>query len=58
AKMVLENGAHPGELKDMVTSPAGTTIHGIQVLENYGVRGAIIDAVIKASERSKELGKG
>lgn len=58
AKMVLENGAHPGELKDMVTSPAGTTIRGIQVLENYGVRGAMIDAVIKASERSKELGKG
>jgi len=56
AKMVLENGAHPGELKDMVTSPAGTTIRGIQVLENYGVRSAMIDAVIKASERSKELG--
>jgi pyrroline-5-carboxylate reductase len=57
AKMMLETGMHPGELKDMVTSPAGTTIHGIHALEEAGVRAAFMNAVIRASERSKELGK-
>lgn len=57
AKMVLETGMHPGELKDMVTSPAGTTIQGIHALEEAGIRAAFMNAVIKASERSKELGK-
>ncbi|HET8686294.1 MAG TPA: pyrroline-5-carboxylate reductase [Methanosarcina sp.] len=57
AKMVLETGLHPGELKDMVTSPAGTTIQGVYALEEAGIRAAFIDAVIRASERSKELGK-
>jgi pyrroline-5-carboxylate reductase len=56
AKMVLETGKHPGELKDAVASPAGTTIAGLAVLERAGVRGAIIDAVFAAAERSKELG--
>ncbi len=55
AKMVLETGKHPGELKDMVTSPGGTAIRGIEVLENHGVRGILIDAVKKATERSREL---
>lgn len=57
ARMMLETGMHPGELKDMVTSPAGTTIQGIHALEEAGVRAAFMNAVIRASERSKELGK-
>jgi len=57
AKMALETGLHPGELKDMVTSPAGTTIQGVRILEEAGIRAAFMNAVIKASERSKELGK-
>ncbi|VVB90435.1 Pyrroline-5-carboxylate reductase [uncultured archaeon] len=57
AKMVLANGTHTGELKDMVTSPGGTTIRGIRVMEDRGVRVAMMNAVIAASERSKELGR-
>ncbi|HJH32708.1 MAG TPA: pyrroline-5-carboxylate reductase [Methanosarcinaceae archaeon] len=57
AKMVIETNTHPGELKDMVTSPAGTTIRGIYELEKHGIRAAFMDAVIAASNRSKELGK-
>jgi pyrroline-5-carboxylate reductase len=57
AKMALETEMHPGELKDMVTSPAGTTIRGIRVLEENGVRAAFMNAVIESSNRSKELGK-
>ncbi|HWQ48383.1 MAG TPA: pyrroline-5-carboxylate reductase [Methanosarcina sp.] len=57
AKMMLETGLHPGELKDMVTSPAGTTIQGVHALEEAGIRAAFMNAVIRASERSKELGK-
>ncbi|SES78578.1 pyrroline-5-carboxylate reductase [Methanococcoides vulcani] len=57
AKMVLETGMHPGELKDMVTSPAGTTIRGIHTLEESGIRAAFMNAVIESSTRSKELGK-
>ena len=55
AKMVLEIGMHPGELKDMVTSPGGTTIQGIHSLEEAGIRAAFMSAVIRASERSKEM---
>lgn len=55
AKLVLETGRHPGELKDMVCSPAGTTIQGVRVLEERGMRGAIIDALTATVEQSKKL---
>ncbi|ORU00700.1 Pyrroline-5-carboxylate reductase [Anaerovibrio sp. JC8] len=57
AKMVVETGKHPDVLRDQVTSPAGTTIEGVRVMEQRGVRGALIDAVLAATDRSKELGK-
>lgn len=57
ARMVLETGRHPGELKDMVTSPAGTTIAGVSVLEDRGFRGAALRAVQAAAVRSEELGR-
>jgi len=57
ARMVAETGKHPGQLKDMVTSPGGTTIRGLQVLEQQGVRAALAAAVQQATERSRELAK-
>jgi len=57
AKLALDTGRHPGELKDMVTSPAGTTIHAVEVLEEAGWRGALISAVRAAATRSGELGE-
>lgn len=57
AKMALESHTHPGELKDMVTSPAGTTIRGIRELEERGVRAAFMNAVIASAKRSRELGE-
>ena len=58
AKLLLETGLHPGALKDMVTSPGGTTIEGLHELEKAGVRGAIINAVRAAAEKSRKLGQG
>jgi pyrroline-5-carboxylate reductase len=57
AAMVLETGRHPGELKDMVTSPGGTTIAGVAALENGAFRGTVINAVNAAFKRSLELGR-
>ncbi len=55
AKLVLESGKHPGELKDMVCSPGGTTIEGVKVLEECGFRGAIIDCMEAVIEKTKRL---
>lgn len=57
ARMVIETGKHPAQLKDMVATPGGTTIAALAALEQSGVRAALIDAVEKACERAKELGK-
>lgn len=55
AKLLLDTGRHPGELKDMVCSPAGTTIEAVRILEEKGMRSAVMDAVIRCIERSREL---
>lgn len=55
AKMVLETGKHPGELKDMVCSPGGTTIEAVKVLEEQGMRAAVMDAMDACIEKTKKL---
>lgn len=55
--MAIDVGKHPGQLKDDVTSPAGTTIAGIHELEKAGFRGILMNAVVAAAQRSKDLSK-
>ena len=55
AKMLLETGKHPGQLKDEVCSPSGTTIEAVRVLENGNFRANVIEAVVACTEKSKEM---
>jgi pyrroline-5-carboxylate reductase len=57
ARMVLETGKHPGELKDMVASPGGTTIEGLHELERGRLRGTVMNAVRAAADKSRRLGQ-
>ena len=57
AQMVLQSGKHPGQLKDEVCSPGGSTIQGVRTLEAHGFRGAVTDAVISAFRKTKEIAK-
>jgi pyrroline-5-carboxylate reductase len=57
ARLMLENHAHPGQLKDGVCSPGGTTIQGVRTLEDRGFRSAVMEAVIAAYEKTIALGK-
>jgi len=56
AALLDQTGEHPAQIKDRVSSPGGTTIAGLAVLEQRGVRGALIDAVVTAAARARELG--
>ena len=55
AKLLLETGMHPGELKDMVCSPAGTTIEGVRILEKNGFRRAVFEALQGAADKGKKM---
>ena len=54
--LLEEKGLHPGELKDMVASPAGTTITALRQLEKAGIRSSLIEAVVAAAQQSRKLG--
>ncbi|MGC4115344.1 MAG: pyrroline-5-carboxylate reductase [Myxococcales bacterium] len=58
AKLAIETGVHPGQLKDQVTSPGGTAIAALHTLEQGGLRTTLINAVESATKRSRELGEG
>ncbi len=55
AKLILDTGMHPGQVKDMVSSPAGTTIEGVEALEEGAFRHAVMKSVIDSTNRSREL---
>lgn len=55
AKLMIETGKHPAQLKDMVCSPGGTTIQGVRVLEENGMRGTVMNAVLETIEMSKKI---
>lgn len=57
ARLILDGGWHPAQLKDAIASPGGTTIAGLQVLEQAGVRGAVMSAVVASADRARELGQ-
>lgn len=57
AKLVIETGKHPAILKDEVTTPGGTAINAIHMLETKGLRSVLIDAIVTASQRSQELSR-
>lgn len=57
AKMVLDTGKHPGELKDMVCSPGGTTIEAVAMLERKGFRDAVITSMIECTKKAREIAK-
>jgi pyrroline-5-carboxylate reductase len=57
AKLLIDTNGHPGQLKDMVTSPGGTAIAGLHTLEEGGMRTTLINAVESATRRSRELGR-
>ncbi|MCC7104344.1 MAG: pyrroline-5-carboxylate reductase [Chloroflexi bacterium] len=58
AQMIQQTNRHPVQMREMVTSPGGTTAAGLHAMESGGVRAALINAVVAATERSRELGKG
>src|SRR5919108_2785423 len=58
ARMALESTKHLAELRDEVTSPGGTTIAGLYALEQKGFKGAVMEAIVRATKRSQELGQG
>ena len=56
AEMALSSGVHPGALKDAVCSPGGSTIAGVQALEQHGFRGTVMDCIAAAYQKTKALG--